>query len=80
MTNPNPDTTKTDTPKTEAKPKAADTRTVKVNYDNDKVADGTGFIHPTGKQVIAGKKSVAVPADDWTDQMIRDKVLTEVGK
>lgn len=59
---------------------AAKTRSVKVNYDNEKVAEGTGFIHPVSRKVISGTKAVSVPADDWTDQMIRDKTLTEVGK
>lgn len=47
-----------------------------------KVTAGKGsgsYVHPVGKQLIQrGGDSVLVPADDWTDQMIRDKYLTEV--
>lgn len=55
-------------------------KTVRVNYANDNVAEGAGFIHPTSKTVITGDKTFIVPSDDWTDTMIRDKVLTEVRK
>lgn len=43
---------------------------------------GSGsYVHPVGKQLIQrGGESVLVPADEWTDQMIRDKYLTEVRK
>lgn len=78
---PKADTPKTETPETETtQATTPETRTVKVNYENDKVADGAGFIHPESKQVITGKKSQALPADDWTDQMIRDKIFTEIRK
>ena len=54
------------------------TKRVKVNLDGGKIADGAGFIHPVSKQLVTGDKVVSVPADDWTDTMIRDKTLTEV--
>lgn len=56
------------------------TRKVKVNYANEKVAQGAGFIHPTSKVLITGDRVVSVPDDEWTDTMIRDKTLTEVRK
>lgn len=54
------------------------TKSVKVNYAQGKVAEGAGFIHPESKQLITGDNVVEVPADEWTDTMIREKTLTEV--
>lgn len=43
---------------------------------------GSGsFVHPVSKQLLLrGAAAQLVPSDSWTDQMIRDKYLTEIRK
>lgn len=52
---------------------------VQVNESNPK---GSGsYIHPETRQVLRrGGKPTWVVEDSWTDQMVRDKFLTEVRK
>jgi len=62
------------TPSPEEAMEDGPTKKVKIG---PKASEGAGFIHPTSKTVVTGDKVVSVPADDWTDQMLRDKFLTE---
>lgn len=48
---------------------------VKVSPDGKGVTENTAFIHPTTKQVITAAETVSVPADDWTDNMVRQNFL-----
>ena len=67
---------------TGAEPEPEDTTgkiLVQVNESNPK---GSGsYIHPETRQVLRrGGKPTWVVEDSWTDQMVRDKFLTEVRK
>lgn len=52
------------------------TRTVRVNYASPDVSTGTAFIHPESRTVILDKL-VSVPDDEWTQNFLAQRFLTE---
>ena len=65
-----------DAPVTETVTPDGPTRTVRVNYASVDVSTGTAFIHPESHTVILDKL-VSVPDDEWTQNFLAQRFLTE---